>query len=163
MIEVTRVRHAGGYKLSLWFSDGSRGTADLSGELAKRKRWAPLRDEKVFAKAKVDGGTVAWPGDFDLAPERLYALAHRLPPPKTEADDRANIATVTLRQIRELTGRTQAELAEHMGKSQAELSRVESRKREDIRLSTLREYVEALGGKVELVVTIGKRRVVLSA
>ena len=50
-----------------------------------------------------------------------------------------------------------------MGKSQAELSRVESRKREDIRLSTLREYVAALGGKVELVVTIGKKRVVLEA
>ena len=161
MIEVTRVRHAGGYKLSLWFSDGSRGTADLSDEVAKRKRWAPLRDEKVFAKAKVDGGTVAWPGDFDLAPERLYALAHELPPPKTEAQDRANIAIVTLRQIRELAGRTQAELAEHMGKSQAEPSRVE--RREDVRLSTLREYVEALGGKVELVVTIGRKKVVLGA
>lgn len=163
MIEVTRVRHAGGYKLSLWFSDGSRGVADLSGEVAKRKRWAPLRDEKAFAKAKVDGGTVAWPGDFDLAPERLYALAHQLPPPKTEAQDRANIATVTLRQIRELAGITQAELAVDMGKSQAELSRVESRKREDIRLSTLREYVAALGGKVELVVTVGKKRMVLEA
>lgn len=163
MIEVTRVRHAGGYKLSLWFSDGSRGTADLTKEVETRRRWAPLRDEKLFAKAKVDGGTVCWPGDLDLAPERLYALAHRLPPPKTEAQDRANIATVTLRQIRELAGVTQAELAKDMGKSQAELSRVESRKRDDIRLSTLREYVAALGGRVELVVTIGKKRVVLNA
>ena len=30
MIEVTGVQHAGGYKLTLWFSDGTSGTVDLS-------------------------------------------------------------------------------------------------------------------------------------
>ena len=81
MIEVTKVQHAGGYKLSLRFSDGTSGTVDLSNEVASRKRWSPLKNEALFAQAYLDGGTVAWPGDFDLAPERLYALAHGLPLP----------------------------------------------------------------------------------
>lgn len=43
-----------------------------------------MKGETLFAQAYVDGGTVAWPGEFDLAPERLYALTHVQPLPKME-------------------------------------------------------------------------------
>jgi len=34
--------------------------------------FAMLRDPELFAQAKLDCGTVAWPGELDLAPDAMY-------------------------------------------------------------------------------------------
>ncbi len=61
--------------------------------------------------------------------------------------------SLTLRELRAYASRTQLELAETVAMTQPELSRLE--RREDCLLSTLRRYVEALGGSVELFVSLG--------
>jgi hypothetical protein len=66
---------------------------------------------------------------------------------------------VSLRTLRESAGKTQAEIARRTGMSQPELSRLESRK--DHLISTLRKYVRALGGEIEVVASIGGRRALL--
>ena len=58
------------------------------------------------------------------------------------------IEDVTLRELREMLGITQEELAKRIKASQSQLSQFESR--EDRKLSTLKKYVEALGGKLRV-------------
>ncbi len=67
------------------------------------------------------------------------------------------ILEMNLREVRELAGKTQAELAEAAQLSQAELSRAE--RREDHLLSSLRRYVEALGGELEVVARFGDKTI----
>ena len=66
---------------------------------------------------------------------------------------RAELLEMDLRSLRQFAGKTQVELADAASISQAELSRAETR--EDHRLSTLRRYVEALGGELEVVAHFG--------
>jgi predicted transcriptional regulator len=75
---------------------------------------------------------------------------------------RANdeIHELTLRELRLGLDVTQSELAHEADMTQSELSRLESRS--DHRISTLRRYVEALGGEIEITAVIGKRRVKLT-
>ena len=155
MAEVSKVRYEGNYKLALDFADGSHGVADLESEI--HGALEPLRDKRVFRKARVEDGTVCWPGDLDLAPARLYALAHGLPIPQSFEDADANEATMGLRVVRELSGMTQTELADGLGIPQSNLSRLEAR--EDMKLSSIRRYVEALGGKLEVIAVVGGKRV----
>ncbi len=56
---------------------------------------------------------------------------------------------LNLRALREMTGKTQNEIATVLELSQAELSRAE--RRADHLLSTIRKYIEALGGRLEVV------------
>lgn len=55
---------------------------------------------------------------------------------------------VALRALRSSRGVTQVELAQRLGKSQGNVSELE--RRDDVYLSSLREYVEALGGRLEI-------------
>ncbi len=55
----------------------------------------------------------------------------------------------TLKDLRQAVERTQEELATSLGVGQDTISRIE--RRSDMLLSTLRRYVEAMGGKLELV------------
>lgn len=57
----------------------------------------------------------------------------------------------TLKQLRKMTKLTQTELSETMGVGQDTISRLE--KRHDMLLSTISNYVESLGGTMELVAT----------
>ena len=56
---------------------------------------------------------------------------------------------VSLRTLRQARRRTQAEVAGALGVGQERVSRLE--RHEDLLVSTLRDYVEALGGKLRLV------------
>jgi transcriptional regulator with XRE-family HTH domain len=160
MMHVRSVEHLGDYRLKLTFSDGTSGTADLS-ETLSWPAFAPLKDIGLFSHAYIDVGTVCWPGDLDLAAEYLYALAHQLPPPKTFDDVIQNEQAVSLRELRLISGRTQVDVANEMGVAQGEISKLE--RREDAKLSTLRAYVEALGGTLELTAKVGERSVPLHA
>ena len=61
----------------------------------------------------------------------------------------------TLKDLREAVERTQEELAASLGVGQDTVSRIE--RRSDILLSTLRRYVEAMGGELELVARFPNR------
>jgi hypothetical protein len=69
-------------------------------------------------------------------------------------------ATLTLKALRQELELTQAQVGAAAAMTQSELSRLEAR--EDHLTSTLRRYVEALGGKLEVSAVFGKRRVKLS-
>lgn len=56
---------------------------------------------------------------------------------------------LTLQELRKRKHVTQKDLAELLGINQENVSRLERRK--DLRLSTIREYVEALGGEIKIV------------
>jgi len=55
---------------------------------------------------------------------------------------------MTLQELRRALDRSQEATAEALGLKQAAISRLENR--DDMRISTLREYVEALGGDLEV-------------
>jgi hypothetical protein len=59
-----------------------------------------------------------------------------------------------LRAVREAMHKTQAEVAVSLGVDQGEVSRVE--RREDVRLSSLRRYAQALGAECEVVFVFPK-------
>jgi DNA-binding Xre family transcriptional regulator len=61
---------------------------------------------------------------------------------------RATADAVRLGKLRETRSKTQVQLAEAIGTTQANVSRLENR--DDLYLSTLNDYVEALGGHLEL-------------
>lgn len=84
--------------------------------------------------------------------------AERVARTRCEAD--AEAAAVTLAQLREAAGKTQVEVAAETEMAQSELSRFE--RRDDRRVSTLRRYVEALGGELEVVAVVNGKRVLLS-
>ena len=56
----------------------------------------------------------------------------------------------TLQQLRKARELTQVELGKMLGKDQVSISQIE--KRTDMLLSTLRGYVEAMGGRLDLIV-----------
>ncbi len=73
---------------------------------------------------------------------------------------RAQLTALTLQELRQELAMTQIDVAHAAEMSQSELSRLESRA--DHRISTLRRYVEALGGKLEIAAVFGGRRVKLT-
>jgi len=73
---------------------------------------------------------------------------------------RARIEELTLQELRRDLNLTQVDAARAAEMTQSELSRLESRG--DHRISTLRRYVEALGGKLEVSAVFNGRRVKLT-
>lgn len=69
------------------------------------------------------------------------------------------IPPMTLRALRERLGKTQGEVARLTSMSQSQLSRVEARR--DHLLSTIRKYVRALGGDIQVVAVVKGTRVTL--
>ena len=70
---VTDVEPRGRYRVWLRFEDGLEGELDLS-NLAGCGVFEAWLEPGVFERVFVDeeAGTIAWPGDIDLAPDRLY-------------------------------------------------------------------------------------------
>jgi transcriptional regulator with XRE-family HTH domain len=62
-----------------------------------------------------------------------------------------------LRELRQIAGKAQAEIATTLNIKQPSVSKIESQA--DMYLSTLRSYVEAIGGELDLMVRLPKRRV----
>ena len=86
-----------------------------------------------------------------LSPETIEKVIHRA---------QGEIEQATLAELRQGLAVTQVDLAAAAEMTQSELSRLESRS--DHRISTLRRYVEALGGKLEITAVFRKRRVRLN-
>jgi len=60
-----------------------------------------------------------------------------------------------LRELRQVAGKAQADIANALNIKQPSVSKIE--KQADMYLSTLRSYVEAIGGELDLVVRLPKR------
>ena len=71
MIEVSGVIAAPNYKLHLDFSNGEKRTFDMSPYL-QYTVYSRLTNAAFFSLARVEYGTVTWPGEIDIAPETLY-------------------------------------------------------------------------------------------
>jgi len=63
----------------------------------------------------------------------------------------------SLRKLRQIAGKAQADIASALNITQPSVSKIE--KQTDMHLSTLRNYVEAVGGELELTVKLPKRPV----
>lgn len=85
---------------------------------------------------------------------KLEDMMKKLFTPKERAAIRRDAAGLAkrhmaLRELREARSRTQVAVARKLGVKQVNVSRLESR--EDPRLSTLTNYIEALGGRLHLI------------
>jgi predicted transcriptional regulator len=72
----------------------------------------------------------------------------------------SELLEMDLRALREAAGLTQGELAQRIEITQSQLSKME--RREDHRISTLRRYIQALGGSLEICAVIGGKRIKLA-
>ena len=83
----------------------------------------------------------------ELPPERQERIEARYQELRQEVEG--------LRDLRLIAGKAQADIATALKIKQPSVSKIE--KQADMYLSTLRSYVEAVGGKLELVVKLPKR------
>ena len=83
---------------------------------------------------------------------KKWSEVRRKGTPEQEAENRrwveAQLIELNLRAVRELLGKTQKDIAELAEMNQSDISELE--RRDDHLVSTLRRYVEALGGEIEI-------------
>jgi hypothetical protein len=87
-------------------------------------------------------------------------LVAKLPPERRarmEERTRELIAQLPLQELRRARELTQARMAELMDTSQSEISKIEQRT--DMYISTLRSYIEAMGGELEIRAVFGSSEV----
>lgn len=71
---VRSLRHLGGYRFWVEFTDGTagewnyEGVKDRPGPMA-----APLRDEAYVGRVFLEAGAPTWPNGWDVSPEALHA------------------------------------------------------------------------------------------
>jgi len=76
---------------------------------------------------------------------------------RSEMKAKIILSEMALNELREAVSLTQESLAETMGVKQASISKME--RRSDMYLSTLRKFIEAMGGKLEIVAIMPDGRV----
>jgi hypothetical protein len=70
---------------------------------------------------------------------------------------------LTLRAVREAVGKTQVEVADASDIDQGDVSRLEARESlDECQVDTLKRYIAALGGEIELVATFGDKKISLT-
>lgn len=70
---------------------------------------------------------------------------------------------LTLRMLREAAGKTQVDITGTSQMDQADISRLEGRKEfDDCQVSTLKRYISALGGQLELVAAFGDKKIIVA-
>ena len=87
--------------------------------------------------------------------KKLDDIMAALPAKRRTRIEKRAMALATLKDLRLAAEQTQADLAAELGVGQDTISRLE--KRSDMLLSTLRHYVESMGGKLELVAQFPNR------
>ena len=71
LLDVTAVEVRPDFLLLLDFENGERRSFDMR-PLLERRPFDRLKNAVVFRLARVEDGTVVWPGNIDIAPETLY-------------------------------------------------------------------------------------------
>jgi hypothetical protein len=74
LLDVIKVKPFANYHLLLEFENGEKRLFDMSSIIDNR----PFNRVKgsIFMAARVECGTVVWPGNIDIAPETLYDRSH---------------------------------------------------------------------------------------
>ena len=91
--------------------------------------------------------------------KKLDHLLERLPAKRRATIEARAGELATLKDLRQAVAQTQLDLAASLGVGQDTISRLE--KRSDMLLSTLRHYVESVGGRLALVATFPDQRAVI--
>ena len=68
---VVSVEAKDDYTLIVEFIDGKKKIIDMK-PLLEKEVFIPLKDKELFMKAKVEGDSVCWNEEIDIAPEYLY-------------------------------------------------------------------------------------------
>ncbi|HBA71009.1 MAG: hypothetical protein A2X82_12465 [Geobacteraceae bacterium GWC2_55_20] len=71
LLDVVKVKTQPDYQLDLEFANGEQRRFDMRPLLAV-KPWNRISSLHLFEHARVEYGTVVWPGEIDIAPETLY-------------------------------------------------------------------------------------------
>ena len=82
---------------------------------------------------------------------KFRELLEGMPPGRQRRIDKRfqeSLAAMSLNQLRKAQEMTQLQLAEILGINQGEISKIEHRS--DICISTLADYIEAMGGRLEI-------------
>jgi ribosome-binding protein aMBF1 (putative translation factor) len=95
-------------------------------------------------------------GDADRDPERRRSVAKA----RREAEEEQRAYEQTLAELRRARAYTQDQLAATLDVPQSQVSRIE--RQADLYVSTLARYLEAMGGRLELVGVFDDRRVPLT-
>ncbi len=69
--EIAAVRVQAEYRLLLEYENGESRLFDATPYL-DRGVFTRLKEPRLFAQARIEFGTVTWPGELDIAPETLY-------------------------------------------------------------------------------------------
>jgi hypothetical protein len=74
---VTKVVYLDGYRLKVWFEDGSSKVVDLQPYL-EGPIFEPLKNFDFFRKVTLnpDIDTIVWPNNADFAPEFLHEIGN---------------------------------------------------------------------------------------
>jgi DNA-binding XRE family transcriptional regulator len=123
---------------------------DKTGDARFYERMVPLSERIWGGVPEGDRAMKKW-ADIKrakMSPERIERVR------KAALEE---LATATLRELREESGKTQVELAELTELTQSALSRIE--RRDDNTLEAIRAYVRALGGEIEVVAVFPNKRV----
>lgn len=71
LLDVLAVKATKNYQLHLEFENGEHRIFGMTHPLDKPP-FSCLKNSPLFLAARVDYGTVCWPGNIDIAPETLY-------------------------------------------------------------------------------------------
>lgn len=71
LLDVVKVQRQADHRLLLELENGERRVFDMT-PLLVQKPWLRLQPCHLFTRVFVENGTVAWPGNIDIAPETLY-------------------------------------------------------------------------------------------
>lgn len=88
-------------------------------------------------------------------PKKLNELIAKLPKSRQKKIEARAMELATLKDLRQAAQQTQEQMAATLGVRQDTISRLE--KRSDMLLSTLRHYIESMGGKLEIVAQFPNR------
>ena len=72
MIYPTEVQYLHDYEVLITFSNGEKRVYDGQEDITQGV-FTQLRNKALFARARIERGTVVWNDELDIAPEALYA------------------------------------------------------------------------------------------